>query len=80
MVQRLNEAATRTAQRHRPCPRCGSVGIHRSRHRTRLERLLSFTGIWIRRCHGCGLRFVRFAGLTVSMGSAGATAGRRLTP
>jgi predicted RNA-binding Zn-ribbon protein involved in translation (DUF1610 family) len=62
----------RTLQ-HRPCPRCGSARIHRSRRRTITERTMSVLGVWTRRCHDCGLRFVRFLGVTIELGQ---TAGR----
>lgn len=65
--------AFRTLQ-HRPCPRCGSARIHRSRRRTLLEKAMSPFGAWTRRCHDCGLRFVRFLGATIVFNQVG---GRR---
>jgi len=77
MPERLTETATYSLQQPRPCPRCGSARIHRSRHRTPLERLLSFTGAWIRRCHDCRFRFLRLLGMTVPLNEAGIPARKR---
>lgn len=60
-----------SVQVHRPCPRCGSTRIHRSRHRTFWERILPVTGAWIRRCHDCDLRFIRLLGITLRMDETG---------
>ncbi len=68
----LLEEVSHSTPLHRPCPRCGSARIHRSRHRTALERLLSIAGGWTRRCHDCGYRFARLLGTTIPVDDAGA--------
>ena len=40
----------------RHCPRCGSVRVHHSRRRGPIERLLSWFGGEICRCHDCRAR------------------------
>lgn len=57
----LEEAshAARQSHSHRPCPRCGSTRVHRSRRRGFTEHALSLVGLKMRRCHACGLRFTR---------------------
>ncbi len=40
----------------RHCPKCGSVRVHRSRRRGPIERLFSYLGGQICRCHDCCAR------------------------
>jgi hypothetical protein len=46
------------------CPRCGSTQVHRSRRRGFDERFLVLLGGHLRRCGGCGYRFIRIRGIT----------------
>ena|SRR5581483_1449551 len=41
------------------CPKCGSGRLYRSRRRNFIERALVLVGGELRRCHECGLRYVR---------------------
>jgi len=50
---------TARSSSHRPCPRCGSTRVHRSRRRGVIEHVFGLAGLTIRRCHACGLRFTR---------------------
>src|ERR1039458_6293948 len=50
-------SSTSTKRNH--CPRCGAARVHRSRRRTKFERLLSLLGASFRRCHGCDLRVMQ---------------------
>lgn len=59
------EIAEKAGGRHRPCPRCGSDRVYRSRRRDSLERALKIFGLKIRRCHACNLRFTRFGGSVI---------------
>jgi len=57
------------ARRHRPCPRCGSHDVHRSRTRNVVERAAKWFGLGMRRCHGCDFRFARLGNLVLPEGA-----------
>jgi hypothetical protein len=48
------------------CPRCGSTQAHRSRRRGLNERLLVLIGGRVRRCSGCGHRYISLGLLTLN--------------
>ena len=48
------------------CPRCGSTQAHRSRRRGFDERLLVLIGGRMRRCDGCGHRYIRLGRVTLN--------------
>ena len=56
-------SSTFTKRNH--CPRCGAARVHRSRRRTKIERVLSVFGARFRRCHGCDLRTIQLGPLSV---------------
>lgn len=45
---------------NRRCLTCGSDRIHRSKRRNTLEKVISWTGATMGRCHECNTRFVQF--------------------
>jgi hypothetical protein len=49
------------------CLQCRSVRVHRSRRRHPAERVLTFLGGSLRRCHDCNSRYVRFGGSLVRL-------------
>jgi predicted RNA-binding Zn-ribbon protein involved in translation (DUF1610 family) len=54
----------------RHCPKCGSVRVHRSRRRGPVERLLTWFGANICRCHDCRARQAWFGLSPVPVGNA----------
>ena len=50
-----------------PCPKCGSIRVHRTHRRGLAERLLCLAGARVKTCHQCGLRFLRYHGLSLPM-------------
>ena len=48
-----------------PCPKCGSIRVHRTHRRGLAERALCLAGARVKTCHQCGLRFLRYRGLTL---------------
>ena len=58
------------------CPQCGSTGVHRSRRRSRTERILALAGGRVRRCHGCNLRLLQIGGCLLRIDCARGAARR----
>jgi hypothetical protein len=53
----------------RHCPKCGSVRVRQSRRRGPIERLLSWLGGEIRRCHDCRARRAWFGISPIPIGN-----------
>jgi len=53
----------------RHCPKCGSVRVHHSRRRGPIERLLSWFGGEICRCHDCRARQAWFGISPIPIGN-----------
>lgn len=49
----------------RPCPKCGSPRVRRSRSRNLTEKIVRIGGGDKFRCRACGLKYFRFGGSTL---------------